>query len=101
MRRICARSSRRICSRYRPRPRTTMRRRRNRDQEVSYVIVERNEDSGVSAFVWGALIGAGIALLFAPKSGRDTRDSISQRARRLREAAEDTVRTVQDRKSVV
>lgn len=70
--------------------------RRHRDKDVSYIIVERSDDTGVAAFVWGALIGAGVALLFAPKSGRDTRNSISQGARRLKEAAEDTVRTVQD-----
>ena len=71
-------------------------RRSNRDDEVSYIIVERDEDSGIGLFVWGALIGAGVALLFAPKSGRDTRETLSQGALRLREAAEDTVRNVQE-----
>ena len=73
-----------------------MRRRRNYEEEIPYIVVERHEDSSVSAFVWGALLGAGIALLFAPGSGRDTRDTITQRARRIKEAAEDTVRNVQE-----
>ena len=73
-----------------------MRRRREREEEVPYIVVERHEESGVAPFVLGALIGAGIALLFAPRSGRDTRESITQGALRLKEAAEDTVRTVQE-----
>jgi gas vesicle protein len=71
-------------------------RRRREYQEEPYIVVERHEDSGVGPFVLGALIGAGIALLFAPRSGRDTRDTITQGALRLKEAAEDTVRTVQE-----
>ncbi|MEO8192818.1 MAG: YtxH domain-containing protein [Gemmatimonadales bacterium] len=34
--------------------------------------------------VVGAVIGAGVALLFAPQSGAETRSSISQRARKVR-----------------
>ena len=71
-------------------------RRREPADDVPYIVVERHEDGGLGPFVLGALIGAGIALLFAPRSGRDTRESISQGALRLKEAAEDTVRTVQE-----
>lgn len=71
-------------------------RRREFNEDVPYIVVERHEDTGIAPFIWGALIGAGVALLFAPRSGRDTRESITQRALRLREAAEDTVRTVQE-----
>lgn len=71
-------------------------RRREFNEDVPYIVVERHEESGIVPFFWGALIGAGIALLFAPRSGRDTRETITQRALRLREAAEDTVRTVQE-----
>ena len=70
--------------------------RRDHEDNIPYIVVERHEDSGVGAFLFGALIGAGIALLFAPRSGEETRENITQGARRLRAAAEDTVRTVQE-----
>lgn len=71
-------------------------RRRVKQEDVPYIVVERNDDSGLGPFFIGALLGAGIALLFAPRSGRDTRDSLTQGALKLKEAAEDTVRTVQE-----
>ena len=37
----------------------------------------------------GALVGAGIALLFAPQSGEDTRRELSRRARSARDEAMD------------
>ena len=36
----------------------------------------------------GALVGAGVALLLAPRSGEETRDEIASRARRLRSRAD-------------
>jgi gas vesicle protein len=50
------------------------------------MVVERS-DSGVGAFVLGALIGAGLALLFAPRSGVETRRLIRQRSREMLDAA--------------
>jgi gas vesicle protein len=58
-----------------------------------YVIIERRSGSA-AAFLWGALLGAGAALLLAPRSGRETRDEIRAGALRLRDCAEDTVRSV-------
>lgn len=37
--------------------------------------------SWLSVFVLGGLIGAGLALLFAPRSGKDTREKLSDMAR--------------------
>jgi gas vesicle protein len=71
-------------------------RRRPFNEDVPYIVVERQDDAPLAPFLWGALIGAGIALLFAPRAGRDTRETITQGALRLKEAAEDTVRTVQE-----
>lgn len=71
--------------------------RRNHEEEQPYIIVERSESSlGVLPFLWGALVGAGVALLFAPRSGRETRAEINSGVRKLKERAEDTVRGVQD-----
>lgn len=39
----------------------------------------------------GGIIGAGIALLFAPQSGKATRKDISRYARKVRRRAEDIV----------
>ena len=53
------------------------------------VIVERSS-SGLGSFLWGALCGAGIALLMAPRSGEETREVLRSRGRRLRARAQGT-----------
>lgn len=57
-----------------------------RDREV--VVVERG-DSSVKWLFWGAVIGAGIALLYAPRSGEETRRSLQKKLRKLRAATEE------------
>jgi gas vesicle protein len=50
----------------------------------------RQEDSGggvMAAFVFGALAGAAIALLYAPAAGEDTRRRMAERAREGRDKA--------------
>ena len=64
-------------------------------QELPYVVIERDSGGGVSSFVLGALVGAGLALLFAPKSGVETQAEIKEHARRLRETAEERMREAQ------
>jgi gas vesicle protein len=59
-----------------------------------YLVIEKHEDAGVGPFLIGLAIGAGIALLFAPRSGRATRRDIKRRAKRVRDAAEQTVTDV-------
>jgi gas vesicle protein len=67
-----------------------------RDQgDVPYIVIERESGGGVGSFVLGALVGAGLALLFAPQSGRETQDEIKDRARKLRSVAEVRVRDAQ------
>jgi gas vesicle protein len=63
-------------------------------EEGPYVIIERRTGN-FGTFVWGILLGAGAALLFAPKSGRETRRELSESAVRLRDRAETRVREVQ------
>jgi gas vesicle protein len=58
--------------------------------ELPYVVIERHSGS-LAAFVWGALLGAGVALLMAPRSGAQTQEEIRQGVRRVRTAAEDRV----------
>ena len=42
-----------------------------RDDQVSYVVLERDRGGGFGTFLLGALVGAGLALLLAPKSGAE------------------------------
>jgi gas vesicle protein len=63
--------------------------------ELPYIVIERRS-GGMGALIWGALIGAGVALLFAPRSGRETREEIRAGALRVRDRAEDAVRQVTD-----
>jgi len=46
-----------------------------------FVVIERDEP-GVGTLLLGVMIGAGLALLLAPRSGADTRRMIESRARR-------------------
>jgi gas vesicle protein len=50
----------------------------------------------VLAFVAGAAVGAAVALLFAPGSGEQTREYLSQRAREGRDRAADAARQGRD-----
>jgi len=69
-----------------------------RDQdEGPYVLIERDRGGSLGAFVIGALIGAGVALLFAPKTGEETQEDLRKKARELRDVAEDRVRDAQRR----
>jgi hypothetical protein len=67
-----------------------------RDRTNPYFIIERDGGgSGVGPFLLGALLGAGVALLFAPRSGEETQAEIRERAIRLRDAAEERLREAQ------
>jgi gas vesicle protein len=67
---------------------------RDRD-EVPYIVVERDGGGGVGSFLLGALLGAGVALLFAPRSGEEMQQEIKERALKFRDAAEDRVKDAQ------
>ena len=67
---------------------------RNQD-DLPYIIVERDSGGGFGAFCLGAIVGAGLALLFAPQTGEETQEEIRERAKKLRIAAEERVREAQ------
>jgi gas vesicle protein len=48
------------------------------------------------AFIAGALVGAGIALLLAPKSGVETREQVADWARRAQERAREAASKLRD-----
>jgi gas vesicle protein len=65
------------------------------NDDVPYVVIEK-KGGGAGAFLMGALFGAGVALLLAPRSGRETREEIRAGVTRLRDRAGETVRDLQD-----
>jgi len=58
------------------------------ERERNVVVVDRG-DSSVKWLFWGAVLGAGIALLYAPRSGEETRRSLQKKVRKLRAATEE------------
>ena len=55
--------------------------------------VEDTQDDGASRLAWfltGAIIGAAIGILYAPKSGKDTRRFISEKTHQGKEALSQT-----------
>jgi len=58
-----------------------------------YVIIEKQE-IGIGPLLLGIALGAGVALLFAPQSGQETRRGIARSARRAQDAAQDFVEDV-------
>ena len=59
---------------------------------------EHDTGKGFAAgLLLGALIGAGVALLFAPQSGEDTRRLIRKRAKRFARDAQDRYDDLRDK----
>lgn len=51
------------------------------------VVVERRSGGGIGLFLLGAVVGAGLALLYAPQAGVDTRADLRRSVRRARRKA--------------
>jgi len=58
---------------------------------------EGHTRSFAAGLVLGGLIGAGLALLFAPHSGEETRRMIRRRSRKLADGARDRYDDLKDR----
>jgi YtxH-like protein len=61
--------------------------RRKQRREVVYV--ERGGDTSAKWLFWGALLGAGLALLYAPSSGEETRRNLQRKLWKLRAMTEE------------
>lgn len=53
-----------------------------------YVVIEKSEP-GIGTLLMGIAIGAGLALLFAPRTGEETRRDLKRRARKVTDQAQD------------
>lgn len=63
------------------------------------VIIERHSGSSMGALLAGIAIGAGLAILFAPQSGLETRQALRRKARRARRIAGDYAGDLRERAS--
>jgi hypothetical protein len=59
----------------------------NQRREVVYV--ERGGDSSAKWLFWGALLGGGLALFYAPSSGEETRRNLQRKLWKLRAMTEE------------
>lgn len=61
---------------------------------------DNNESSRVggylAAFAIGALVGTGVALLYAPRSGKETRELLAKKGRELKGKASDALDDAKD-----
>jgi len=60
------------------------------DDDEPYVVIEQKQ-AGVGSFLLGLAVGAGVALLFAPRTGEETRRDLQRRAREVGDQAQDLV----------
>lgn len=67
------------------------------DDLPAFVIETRGGGSGAGTFLLGALVGAAVALLLAPRSGSETQAEIAGAARRLRDDVEGRVSGARER----
>jgi len=69
--------------------------RHHEHDEEPYIVIEKH-GGGVGEFLVGALVGAAVALLFAPKSGVETRGDIKRGARKAQDKVRDVAEGVTD-----
>ena len=59
--------------------------RHHEHDDEPYIVIEKNSND-IGSLLLGVAIGAGVALLFAPRSGPETRREIGRRARQATDA---------------
>ncbi|MFN0099713.1 MAG: YtxH domain-containing protein [Gemmatimonadaceae bacterium] len=60
------------------------------------VVVDRRSGGGIGLFLLGLAVGAGIALLYAPQSGEETRAELRRGARKIRRKVRDLAEDTSD-----
>jgi len=71
-----------------------MMRRHGSDRDV--IVVEPDSGSSIGWLLFGAAVGAGLALLLAPASGAETRRRLSRSAQRLKASAADALDEIRE-----
>ena len=59
--------------------------------ERDVIVIERDGGGGLKWLVLGAALGAGLALLFAPKTGKELRRELGRGLRGVRDLADETL----------
>jgi len=67
------------------------------DEEEAMTSENHRTRTFLAGLAIGALVGAGVALLFAPRSGEDTRRAVSRRAKHLAREARDRYDDVREK----
>ena len=62
-----------------------------RKESRDVVYVDRGGDSSAKWLFWGACLGAGLALLYAPRSGEETRRVLQRRLWKIRAMTEEKI----------
>jgi gas vesicle protein len=62
-----------------------------RNKRRGLVVIERGGGSGILWLLVGGVVGAGLGMLFAPHSGRKTRELLGERLATLKDSAEDAL----------
>jgi hypothetical protein len=70
---------------------------RKRDGNRDVIVVKSEGASSIWWLFVGGALGAGLALLFAPGSGAETRRKISARVSKIRDSAEEVLDGLRDR----
>lgn len=65
------------------------------DDDEPYVVIEQKQP-GIGSFLLGLAVGAGVALLFAPRTGEETRRDLQRRAREVGDQAQDLVSEISE-----
>lgn len=65
------------------------------DDDEAYVVIEQ-KPAGIGSFLLGLAVGAGVALLFAPRTGEETRRQLQRRAREVGDQAQDLVSDISE-----
>lgn len=66
------------------------------DRDDKNVVVIERSDGGLGAFLFGLAMGAGAALLLAPRAGEETRRELRNQGRRLRTSAVEKAEDLQE-----
>ena len=70
---------------------------RKREANRDVIVVERGGGSAIWWLLTGGALGAGLALLFAPGPGVETRKKVSSGLSKLRDSAEEVLEGLRDR----